>query len=131
MSQDKNITDPNYVKTQLRVAFDMDDTLIVPCVVTGFDRETPNYDTVALYKWFQAQGVYMIIWSGSGQDWARTWADKLGLRADEFPVKEARGDIDIAFDDCDVQLAKVNVKVKRINNKVDRSDWNKNKRQTE
>lgn len=113
---------------QLKIAFDVDDTLLVPSVVLGFPRDTPNYEVIALYKWFQAQGHHMIIWSGSGIDWAKTWAEKFGLTADEFPVKEKREDVDIAFDDCDVDLAKVNVKVKRINNGVERKEWNRTKR---
>ena len=108
-------------------AFDVDDTLIVPSVATGFDRDTPNYDTIQLYHWFQAQGCYMIIWSGSGIDWAKTWSEKLGLQADEFPVKQWNENVDLAFDDCDVKLGKVNVKVHRINNRVSRKEWNQEK----
>ena len=96
----------------MKVAFDIDDTLIVPSVATGFGNDTPNYDTVALYKWFQAQGCEMILWSGSGVDWAQRWGEKLGLEPFTVRVKEKSGDVDIAFDDCDVDLAKVNVKVK-------------------
>lgn len=110
------------------IAFDVDDTLIVPRVATGFDRETPNYDTIALYKWFQSQGCNMIVWSGSGIDWAKSWAEKLGLEPCEIRVKQKSEDVDIAFDDCDVDLAKVNIKVKRINNNISREDWNKTKR---
>ena len=110
----------------MKIAFDVDDTLIVPWVATGFDRDTPNYDTIALFNWFQVQGHEMFIWSGSGLDWAKTWAEKLGLNA-TIIVKEKRVDMDIAFDDCDVDLAKVNVKVKRLNNGVSRKDWNGNK----
>lgn len=112
----------------MKIAFDVDDTLIVPSVVLGFGRDTPNYDTIALYRWFQAQGCYMIIWSGSGIDWAKTWAEKLGLHADEFSVKQKRDDVDIAFDDCEVDLAKVNVRVKRINNGISRKEWNQTKK---
>ncbi len=115
----------NKDKPSIKVAFDVDDTLLIPSVATGLKQDTPNYETIALYKWFQSQGYYMIIWSGSGMDWARTWADKLGLEPDEIRPKEKSGDIDIAFDDCDVDLAKVNVKVKRINNSVSRGEWNK------
>lgn len=110
----------------LTIAFDVDDTLIVPAVATGFDRDTPNYDTVSLFKWFQAQGNRMIIWSGSGVDWAKTWAEKLGLEC-EIHVKGSVP-VDIAFDDCDVTLGTVNVKVKRLNNSVSRAEWNKKKR---
>lgn len=105
---------------KLTIAFDVDDTLIVPAIATGFDRDVPNYEVIALYRWFQAQGNYMIIWSGGGQDYAQTWAEKLGLTADEYLAKDTRmkDRIDIAFDDSDITLAKVNVKVKRVNNKV-------------
>lgn len=111
----------------MRIAFDVDDTLIIPSVVTG-DRDVPNYQTIAIYKWFQAQGHIMIIWSGSGLDWARTWGEKLGLAPFEVIIKDKKGGIDIAFDDCDVDLATVNVKVKRIENSVSRAEWNKNKK---
>jgi hypothetical protein len=111
----------------MKIFFDVDDTLIIPSVATGLDRDTPNYENIAIYKWFQKQGHYMGIWSGSGIDWAKTWAEKLGLFADEFAVKEKREDVDISFDDCDVDLAKVNVRVRRINNDVSRKEWNKTK----
>jgi len=70
----------------------------------------------------------MIVWSGSGLDWAQTWCEKLGLTPDEIRVKSKSPDVDICFDDCDVDLAKVNVKVKRLNNKISRAEWNKTKR---
>ena len=82
---------------QLKIAFDVDDTLIIPSVA-GYAKDVPNYETIAIYRWFQAQGHYMIIWSGSGVDWAKTWAEKLGLKADEFPRKGAIP-VDIAIDD--------------------------------
>lgn len=106
---------------QLIIAFDTDDTLIVPSCATGFDTDVPNYDTIAVYKWFQAQGHYMIIWSGGGADYAKQWAEKFGLRADEYLTKGDPANhlhVDIAFDDCDVQLATVNVKVKRKKNNI-------------
>jgi len=110
----------------MKIAFDVDDTLLVPSVASGFGRDTPNYEVIQLYKWFQAQGHTMIIWSGSGIDWAKTWAEKFGLTADDYPTKGAYP-VDIAFDDCDVKLGTVNVRVKRINNGVSREVWNKTK----
>jgi hypothetical protein len=112
---------------RLVVAWDMDDTLIIPAVATELDRDVPNYETIAIYRWFQAQGNYMIIWSGGGEDYAKTWAEKLGLTADEYMAKDTRlkDKIDIAFDDSDIDLAKVNIKVKRINNSISRKEWNK------
>ena len=108
------------MKNKLTIAFDVDDTLIIPGIANGFDIDTPNYSVIATYKWYQEQGHKMIIWSGGGIDYAKRWAEKLGLTADEFPSKEKRGDIDIAFDDCDVDLARVNVKVSRVNNHIKR-----------
>ena len=111
----------------MNIAFDVDDTLIVPSVVTG-SVDTPNYETIAIYRWFQAQGHHMIIWSGSGIDWATRWAEKLGLQPDEIRLKEKAEDVDMAFDDCDVDLAKVNIQVKRFDNHISRKVWNKEKR---
>lgn len=111
----------------MKIAFDIDDTILVPSVVLGFGNDTPNYETIAIYRWFQAQGCEMILWSGSGMDWAKTWGEKFGLQPFTVRVKEKSEDIDIAFDDCDVDLAKVNIKVKRINNKISRAKWNETK----
>jgi hypothetical protein len=110
----------------MKIAFDIDDTLLVPSVVTG-GRDTPNYDVIAVYKWFQNQGHQMILWSGSGIDWARTWGEKFGLEPFEVRIKQKDDEIALAFDDCDVDLAKVNIKVKRIKNNISRAEWNKNK----
>jgi len=115
---------------QRKIAFDVDDTLIIPRIVAGGDMDVPNYENIAIYKWFQQQGCYMIIWSGGGKDYARMWGEKLGLNADEYRDKSTNEEsydetIDVAFDDCDVKLAKVNVKVKRLKNAVSRSEWNK------
>jgi len=111
----------------MKVAFDIDDTLIIPSVATGSDRDLPNYVVIPIYKYFQSIGCEMILWSGSGVDWAKTWGEKLGLTPFEVRIKEKCQDIDIAFDDCEVDLAKVNVRVKRVNNAVSRKDWNENK----
>jgi len=109
----------------MKIAFDVDDTLLIPSVAFN-GREIPNYDTVAMFKWFEAQGNDMIIWSGSGCDWASTWAEKLGLKA--RIIRKGAEEVDIAFDDCDVKLGTVNVKVKRINNHISRREWNEIKR---
>lgn len=112
----------------MKIAFDVDDTLIIPSVALGFGDNTPNYEIIEIYRFFQKQGHEMIIWSGSGIDWAKRWSEKLGLEPCTIRIKEASDDVDIAFDDCDVQLAKVNIKVKRLNNSVSRAEWNKEKR---
>lgn len=110
----------------MKIAFDVDDTLIIPSIVSG-NRDTPNYDVIQVYRWFQAQGHEMFIWSGSGMDWAESWNEKLGLQGKIIP-KQKNLDIDICFDDCDVDLAKINLKVSRIDNFISRKEWNKNKK---
>lgn len=105
----------------LKIAFDVDDTLIVPAVATGLDIDVPNYPVIQIYKWFQDQGNHMTIWSGGGKDYAQMWADKLGLKPDRVEVKGPhikKDEFDICFDDADMIIGKVNVKVKRLNNSV-------------
>ena len=109
----------------MKIAFDVDDTLIIPAVATSLPADTPNYELIAVYRWFQKQGHHLIIWSGGGVDYATRWAEKLGLQPNEIRVKEKSEDIDICFDDCVVDLAKVNIQVKRYNNSVSRAEWNK------
>ena len=109
----------------MKIAFDVDDTLIIPSVVTG-NRDIPNYETIAVFRYFQQLGYDMIIWSGSGIDWAESWRDKLGLQA--RVIAKGSEAVDIAFDDCDVKLGTVNVKVKRVANNISREVWNKTKR---
>mgnify|MGYP001603662345 CR=1 FL=1 len=113
----------------MKIAFDIDDTLIIPLVALykKYMYDVPNYNVIAIYRWFQENGASMIVWSGGGIDYARMWADKLGLFPDEIRVKEKSDDIDMVFDDCDVDLGKVNIKVKRLNNQVSRKYWNEHK----
>lgn len=114
------------IEEKLKIAFDVDDTLIIPPIATGLEIDTPNYEIINIYKWFQNQGHHMIIWSGGGKDYAEMWARKLGLKANEIITKDTKlkDKIDIAFDDCWITLAKVNVKVDRINNSISRKTIN-------
>lgn len=109
----------------MKIAFDIDDTILSPSVATGFGQDTPNYEVIAVYKWFQAQGHEMILWSGGGIEYASVIGNRFGLQPFSTRTKEKGEDIDIAFDDCDVNLARVNIKVKRLNNSISRSEWNK------
>lgn len=110
------------------IAFDVDDTLIIPAIardgVADTGADVPNYETIELFRWFQQQGHAMVVWSGGGEDYALMWARKLGLEPCSIWTKEKNNRVDIAFDDCDVDLAKVNVKVKRMNNHISRRAWN-------
>lgn len=110
---------------RLLIAFDVDDTLIVPAIATGLDRDVPNYETIAVYRWFQAQGHEMVVWSGGGADYAAMWGRTLGLAADHYLDKHsallgelADRRVDLTFDDSDLTLGTTNVKVKRLNNGI-------------
>lgn len=114
----------------MKVAFDIDDTLLVPSVVMGngiSGDNVPHYEVISVLRWFQAQGAEIILWSGSGVDWAKRWGEKFGLEPFTVRMKQKSEDVDIAFDDCDVDLGKVNVKVKRIKNNIERREWNERK----
>lgn len=112
---------------KLVIAFDVDDTLIVPSIVTGLPTDTPNYENIAIYRWFQAQGHTMVIWSGGGISYAQMWADKLGLKPYHVWRKEKNRQVDICFDDCEVDLAAMNIQVSRIKNSINRKEWNEHK----
>lgn len=116
----------------MKIAFDIDDTLIIPSVALmaeeTYERthpyDSPNYDTIAMLRWFQSHGHEIVLWSGGGVDYAKMWGDKLCLMPFTVQVKQKSDEIDICFDDCIVDLAKVNVRVKRVNNGVSRKEWN-------
>lgn len=105
---------------KLIIAFDMDDTLIIPSCASEFQKDIPNYETIAIYKWFQVQGNIMIIWSARGKDYAQSWAEKLGLKANFYLKKKKTNSVDLSFDDCDIAFGKINIKVKRFNNNIKR-----------
>jgi phosphoserine phosphatase len=108
----------------MTIAFDVDDTLLLPSIITGMPIDTPNYEVIIIYRWLQNQGHNMVVWSGGGVDYAKMWAEKLGLHPCTIMVKEKNPAVDLAFDDCDVDLADKNFKVKRINNHISRRAWN-------
>ena len=88
------------------VAFDLDGTLIY---LAGEFADTPRYDVVDMFHMFESIDCEMVIWSGGGNDYARRWAQKLGLTA--TIVRKGQIPVDIAVDDEHVTLGKVNLKV--------------------
>lgn len=113
------------IPIHLTIAFDVDDTLVIPGEVMGTKYDQPNWEVIDIYKWFQRNGHRMIVWSYGGKAWAEEWNDRLGLNADECRFKdknnpETGNDVDIAFDDCNLNIAKVMVKVRRYKNSIER-----------
>lgn len=96
-------------RTKLRVAFDVDGTLIKKTA----NGDVPRYEVIAVLKAFLSWGHIVFVWSGGGKDWAENWCRKLDLFPD-VRVLEKRGDaydIDLCFDDYATSLAKVDVMV--------------------
>lgn len=94
-------------RTVLRIAFDVDGTLIKKTA----NGDVPRYEIIAMLKTFVDLGHTVFVWSGAGVEWAENWCRKLNLYP-EVRVLEKRGDaydIDIAFDDMACNLAKVDV----------------------
>lgn len=110
----------------MKIAFDVDDTLIIPSVASPTGRDVPNYEVIQMFRDFQERGHDMIIWSGGGIDYASQWAARLGLLAEIRP-KIKSDDVDVCYDDCDVDLAKQNIKISRRKNSISRKDWNSHK----
>jgi len=79
----------------ITAAFDVDQTLINA-------DDTPKYRVIELFRAFSSLGCDMIIWSGCGVEYAKRWAEKLGLDARILP----KGSIspDIVFDDMETSM---------------------------
>lgn len=112
----------------MKIAFDIDDTLIIPSVANDTEKNIWNEENIKKYFEHKERWDYMILWSGSWTKWCEHWNEKLWLNADEIRQKIKSDDIDICYDDCIVNLAIQNIRVKRIRNNISRKDWNKTKR---
>ena len=88
------------------IAFDVDGTLIHQ---VGEAEDTPRYDVIQTFHFFESLGYSMFIWSGGGVDYAERWSQKLGLKA--TIVEKGSFKPDIAFDDMNVNLGIVNIRV--------------------
>lgn len=89
------------MNADVKVAFDVDSTLILPDKEGG---DIPNYPVIAVFNSLQALGCQMFIWSGGGLQYAKRWAEKLGLKA--TIVEKGSFQPDLAFDDMDLDFRK-------------------------
>jgi len=90
----------------LNIAFDVDGTLIHQ---VGEAEDTPRYDVIAMFHFYENLGYDMFIWSGGGVSYAERWSQKLGLKAKI--VEKGSFKPDLAFDDMNVNLGTVNIRV--------------------
>lgn len=93
-------------RVPLNICFDVDGTLIEQ---VGENEDTPKYDVIALFHFFEKKGNNMFIWSGGGVDYAERWSRKLALKA--TIVVKGSFKPDIAVDDMNVNLGVVNIRV--------------------
>lgn len=107
----------------MKIAFDIDDTLIIPAIACDNWRITPHFKNLSALKWFKDNGNYIILWSWTWPEWAEKWWKELYIPYDEIRIKQKYDDIDICIDDCIVDLARVNLRVKRVKNSVKRKRW--------
>jgi hypothetical protein len=107
-------------KRNLKVAFDIDDTLYKVehyADLDGFPRfrQVPDYELIQVLKWFVNNKDEVYVWSAGGIDYAETIMKKLGLDKYVKIIQKGEGtDIDLCFDDEDVTLAKTNVQIDRL-----------------
>lgn len=97
----------------MRIAFDVDNTLIQKDPFTG--RDIARY-SVLLMLFHMKVFCEIYVWSGSGLDYAKMWVEKLGIEdmvtvIDKNITASAHHNIDLTVDDQDCQLAKLNLKV--------------------
>ena len=94
------------VPTVKRIAFDVDGTLIKHTD----NGDVPRYEVIAMLKTLVSFGHSVFVWSGGGEDYARHWAEKLGLLPDVRIVGKTKSlGMDVAFDDHATSLALVDI----------------------
>lgn len=104
----------------ITVAFDVDGTLVSWHETEemqsggGYGYDVPNDAAINLLKAFKQLGCRIIVWSGSGEDYARMWVKRLWLEphVDVVTAKPPAGEcVHIAVDDCEVDFGKVNLRI--------------------
>lgn len=89
-----------------RIAFDVDGTLIRKTA----KGDVPRYEIIQILQTFVNLGHVVFVWSGGGEDYARHWADKLGLDV-RVIGKSKDYNIDLAFDDEDLTISELTIRV--------------------
>lgn len=77
----------------MKVAFDCDGTLF------HTSGDVPRYEIIDQVLFFNAIGADVYFWSGSGIDYARMVARKLGFEHHVYCIPKWGLQVDIAYDD--------------------------------
>lgn len=96
---------------KIKIAFDVDDTLIW---INSRGETVPKYTTVVTLQMLHGMftNAEIIVWSGSGVEYAQRWVEKLGIDNLVRVIAKGSEEVDIAIDDQEVTLGKVNLQVK-------------------
>lgn len=94
------------IKVKKRIAFDVDGTLIKKTS----DGDVPRYEVIQMLLTLHSLGHIIIVWSGGGEDYAKSVVRRLGLT----PIVRVMGKSrsykpDITFDDYEVDLGLMNI----------------------
>lgn len=95
------------MNSHIKVAFDVDGTLI-------WNDDTPRWIGLDLLRWFYRLGNNkpdLIVWSGSGVEYAERWCEKLGIRHWVRVIEKGSEAVDIAIDDMPATEEGLNAKV--------------------
>ncbi len=101
------------MNSNVKIAWDVDGTLIHQ---DGSREDTPRYDVIILFHIFQKLGCDMYIWSGGGVEYARRWAEKLGLQATIVPKGSFKPSL--TFDDLDLDMRETEKSLGLVNIQV-------------
>ena len=115
------------MKIDKYIAFDIDDTLLIPSIVSDTGKNEINQSILHILKKYKEQGYKIIVWSGSGVLYSKYICKKYNIPYDYNFVKsgDLKNFIDVCYDDCDVNLAIKNIKVPTIKKQISRKEWNK------
>jgi hypothetical protein len=102
----------------MKIAIDVDNTLLTTVIIDGAFNAVLNHDVVALMRAIKALGVAdIIVWSGGGKDYAEKMVHRYGL---QNLVDQCAGKLDfitegfrpdITLDDQDMTAGTVNLKL--------------------
>lgn len=106
---EEDLSDPVIVEARplkkLRiVAFDVDG-----CLFDQYDQ--PRWPVIDILRGFSDLGWGVVVWSGSGVEYARRKVERLGLQAFVWISPKGIDTPDVAFDDQDVTLGKANIRI--------------------
>lgn len=96
---------------KVKIAFDVDETLIT---INSRGETVPNYITITTLQLMHGmfQNAEIIVWSGSGVEYATRWTQRLSIDNLVRVIAKGSEEVDISIDDQKVKLGTVNLQLK-------------------